>query len=296
MPLQFAVSDDGHVGEALRSHRGSHKLLGTGPCRRLAKLLPSKVTDNGTAAEVDFDLAEWLGSPLLVPVQDAMDAHIYRYVHGREKMGSVLDHALNFISDDHPRPPSVLRAQLRSAALEERQKTGDMPVYRLAEADLYEVATAFPSGARITDVYDWMPHLTFGGLLAADGTNAVYGVLSKALGTRFEPDALEADGPVARFAKAVEASVDKEDAPVYGELEAAELAAELSRWLVGVLPLPDELIELAETTPSALLQLRRVLRGSRTSTLIPKLALSVLLAGPPRGPNRGMVHRARTTA
>ena len=62
MVLTLRIVDDGGglSGVALRRHRGNHDLLGKNACRRLAKLLPSLVKDNGTAAEVDFVLAEWL--------------------------------------------------------------------------------------------------------------------------------------------------------------------------------------------------------------------------------------------
>ena len=65
MVLEYVVTDGGRTGVALRRHRGPHDLLGKGQCRRLAKLVPSAVTDNGTAAELSFGFVEWLSSPIL---------------------------------------------------------------------------------------------------------------------------------------------------------------------------------------------------------------------------------------
>ena len=52
MPLRYQVQDNGRTGIPLRRYRGDHELLGTGQCRRLAKVLPAHCQDNGTAAEV----------------------------------------------------------------------------------------------------------------------------------------------------------------------------------------------------------------------------------------------------
>ena len=50
MVLEYVVPDDGYTGLALIRHRGVHDLFGKGESRRLAMLLPSLLTDNGTAA------------------------------------------------------------------------------------------------------------------------------------------------------------------------------------------------------------------------------------------------------
>ena len=59
MGFEFVISnDDGRMGILLLCHRGVYDLLGKGHCRRLAKLVPSVVSDNGTAAEVAYGFAE----------------------------------------------------------------------------------------------------------------------------------------------------------------------------------------------------------------------------------------------
>ena len=52
MVFELVVGDDGGglTGDDLRRHRGEHVLRGKGGCRRLAKLLPAIVQDDGTAA------------------------------------------------------------------------------------------------------------------------------------------------------------------------------------------------------------------------------------------------------
>ena len=71
MTLTLVVADDGNTGVDLRRHRGAHDLLGAGQCRRLAKLLPALVKDNGTAAVVPHRVALWLGSALVGLKDDA---------------------------------------------------------------------------------------------------------------------------------------------------------------------------------------------------------------------------------
>ena len=56
--LQIADDGGGLVGDQLRAHRGDHVLLGKNACRRLAKILPYLVKDSGTAAVVNYPLAE----------------------------------------------------------------------------------------------------------------------------------------------------------------------------------------------------------------------------------------------
>ena len=73
MPLQLAVADGGNTGVDLRRHRGAHNLLGTGQCRRLAKLVPNLAADNGTAALLNHPFIEWLAGPIIFP-DDAVRA------------------------------------------------------------------------------------------------------------------------------------------------------------------------------------------------------------------------------
>ena len=65
--LQLAVADGGNTGVDLRRHRGAHNLLGTGQCRRLAKLVPNLAADNGTAALLNHPFVEWLAGPIIFP-------------------------------------------------------------------------------------------------------------------------------------------------------------------------------------------------------------------------------------
>ena len=116
MPLRYRVQDEGRTGIPLRRHRGDHELLGTGQCRRLAKILPVLCQDSGTAALVPDLLSDYLAEPLLVPADDLITVKIFRYKFGIQRKGVALDKALMAITSDNPRPESVLRAQLRVAA------------------------------------------------------------------------------------------------------------------------------------------------------------------------------------
>ena len=100
MVLEFVVNDDGRTGVDLRRHRGPHNLLGKGQCRRLAKLVPSACSDNGTAAELTFGFVEWLSSPILFLDDTVQDMFVYQFLIGLERMGNALDSALAKIKDD----------------------------------------------------------------------------------------------------------------------------------------------------------------------------------------------------
>ena len=83
MVLEYVVPDDGYTGLALIRHRGVHDILGIkGECRRLAKLLPSLLTDNGTAACVPFRLVEWLAAPILFLDASVREKRLYEYLVG----------------------------------------------------------------------------------------------------------------------------------------------------------------------------------------------------------------------
>ena len=99
--LQIADDGDGLADANLRAHRELHVLVGTRQCARLANLLPSSVKKIGAAAEVDYDLAEWLSSPLLRPEEAAQRILFYTVVTGWERMGVALDRALSKIPDDN---------------------------------------------------------------------------------------------------------------------------------------------------------------------------------------------------
>ena len=159
MVFEWAVTGDGGglTGNNLRRHRAEHLLLGKGACRRLAKLLPGHAVDNGTAAEVPFALAEWLSSVVLRLDPGAEAKLIYANQLGPNRMGKALDRALGKIKSDEPRHASVLRAERRRFGAIDFDKGGSGTVaYILHANELYEVATAFPTGADIDDVYDWI--------------------------------------------------------------------------------------------------------------------------------------------
>lgn len=248
MTFTLEVADDaGLAGVDLRRHRGAHVLLGKNACRRLAKLLPGLVKDNGTAAVVDFVLAEWLASPILRPEDEALALFAYAKVIGWERIGVALDRALAKITDDKPRDAGLLRAQLRRAAEIDFDKGGTgTEAYVALVADYYEVATSFPSGAGVDDVYDWMGLITNKDLVCPDGTMAAYGDLVPVLRERFDPDvALVANGPFDRLAKAITTSLAKDETDEYVALSANECALELSAWLRRALPVPDEISAVA---------------------------------------------------
>ena len=123
-------------------------------------LLPNIVKDNGTAAVVDFALAEWHVMPFFRPEPAAMLMLIYADGVGWERMGVDLDRALSKIMDDTPRHAGVLRAQLRRAAEVDFEKGGSgTDAYVALAQDYYEVADAFPTGNNINGIYDWSPTL-----------------------------------------------------------------------------------------------------------------------------------------
>ena len=227
MGFEWAVTGDGGglTGNDLRRHRGAHLLLGKGACRRLAKLLPGHAVDNGTAAEVSFDLAEWLSSVVLRLEPGAKGKRLFANQFGPNRMGKALDRALGGIKSDEPRHPSVLRAELRRYGAIDFDKGGSgTEAYILHADDLYEVATAFPTGVGVDDVYDWIGLWTLGHLVAADGTMVVYGDFVYPLGARFDSDiALAVDGPLDRLAKAITLSLDDDEKADYRVLPLAAL-------------------------------------------------------------------------
>ena len=176
MVLEFVVNDDGHTGVDLRRHRGPHNLLGKGQCRRLAKLVPSACSDNGTAAELSFGFVEWLSSPILFLDDTVRDMFVYQFLIGLERMGNALDSALAKIKDDAPRSAGVLRAQLRNVVTIIRAAGGpNADIFTVHDSDTYEVAAgAFPTGAGIDDVYDWVGTLRGKHLVTELGSYGVY--------------------------------------------------------------------------------------------------------------------------
>ena len=182
MPFVLAVADEGRTGRALRVHRGQHLLHGRQQCRRIAKLLPALVEDTGSFALVPHRLGIWLGAACAGLAEDARDAAVYAQMIGHERLGAALDACLPAVQDDAPRSPSVLRALLRREGIRRRAEELDDTLVRLP--DLYEVATAFPTGDGIDDVFDWIEFISYGALLDAEGSLTLIGDIEIQL-TRF---------------------------------------------------------------------------------------------------------------
>ena len=219
MPLQLAVADGGNVGVALRRHRGAHNLLGTGQCRRLAKLVPNLAADNGTAALLNHSFVEWLAAPIIFP-DDAVRARpLFTTMPSVEQYGKSLERALSKLKGDQPRAPAVLRAQLRRIALADRA-AGNVAAtdYTLADADVYQVAEgAFPTGPDVDDKYDWLGVLTVGQLVPADGSLVVYADLARLISPRFDhAEALKVGGVFDVFAKTVQKAVSRDEIDLLG--------------------------------------------------------------------------------
>ena len=267
MVLEYVVPDDGYTGLALIRHRGVHDLFGKGESRRLAMLLPSLLTNNGTAACLSFRLVEWLVCPFLFPDITVRDKRFYEYLVGIERMGAALDCALSKIRGDSPRPPAVLRSQLRLAAEQDRRARGsDATEYEVGEADLYEVAISFPTGPGIDGIYDWLGFILFKDLLCAAGSLAVYGEIAQACSNRFDPEVcLVAGGVFDDLARTIQRSVDREEVEFLSSLQDEDLAAELTAWLRRVLPSPDDISKFEVSRASSLRSLRVVLKSSYTS-------------------------------
>ena len=165
MPLTLVVHDDaGHTGRALRRHRGEHALLGEGQCRRLASLLPAHCKDNGTHAEIPFRVAAWLALPMADIAADMRPIKVWAQMVGVERMGKMLDTALAQVRGDDAIPLPVLRGSLRGIAMGARDGT-NADDFVVKAADLYEVATAFPTGPGIDDEWDFFGHVTYNRLL-----------------------------------------------------------------------------------------------------------------------------------
>ena len=262
MVLSLQSNDDGGgLTGAARRHRTDHTLLGKLACRRLAKLLPGLVTDNGTAAVVSFSLVEWLVTPFIRQELAASHLLIYANVLGWERMGVALDRALSKILDDTPRHAGVLRAQLRRAAEIDFEKGGaGTDAYVALATDYYVVADAFPTGADVDDIYDWTGLMVYKDLASADDTMKVYADLVPVLRERFDSGvALVKGGAFDRLAKTLTTSLGADATAEIIELGAVEMAEEMAVWLVRMLPVPEELAVMSPTRTSALLALRSVL-------------------------------------
>ena len=82
----------------------------------------------------------------------------------------------------------------------------------MGEADLYEVATAFPSGEGIDGIYGWLGYIQFKDLLCAAGLLAVYGEIAQACSPRFDPEvSLEVDDVYDNLAMNIQRSVPHDE-------------------------------------------------------------------------------------
>ena len=228
------------------------------------------------AAEVPFRFALWLVSGLLVLAPDAKDALYFQYVPGIERIGAALDRALSGITGDLPRSASVLRKQLSQVA-RRHIAAGVGAAYVVALADLYEVADDFPTGQNVDNYYDWIGVVTLGMLTDAAGRLGIaYGSLEQCMGLRFDSDAAVAvRGPLDMLSQVIQRSADPEDSYLLYNCTAVEMADELSRWIVRVQPVADELTILRDTPLGSQQLLRRQLVASHDGKLSDVIATNV---------------------
>ena len=76
MPLRLVVDSISLADEALRLHRGKHDIIGTGPCARLADIIPYDIQSSSgppAAVRLSWGLVEFLSLPLLVAGDDILD-------------------------------------------------------------------------------------------------------------------------------------------------------------------------------------------------------------------------------
>jgi len=181
---------------------------------------------NETTANVPHRLALWLASSIMGLHEDAKEALIFALMIGHQRMGAALDKCLSKLEGDSPRSPSVLRGQLRVIANALRLKD-DFEACVLRLADLYEVATVFPSGNAVDNIYDWFAFVTYGDLLDADKLLTILGYFEQCLTERFMPTYLDPGGSLDRLAFLITKSLDDGDLPELMDLEPRPLAVEL---------------------------------------------------------------------
>ena len=73
MPLRFVNDSNMLADAALRQHRGTHDVIGTGPCARLADIIPHDIHSSGgqpAAVRLSWGLVEFLALPLLMAGDD----------------------------------------------------------------------------------------------------------------------------------------------------------------------------------------------------------------------------------
>ena len=268
MPFRYAVAEDGRTGDDLRRHRGVHLLHATGQVQRLALLLPILVCCNSSSSHaiLDFRLALFLTASFLALHDDAKLALVYAMEIGIERLGTALDRVLMEIKGDEPRSPSVLRVQLRDAARVLRAN-GDYLACTVRMADLYEIASSFPTGLGVDDSYDWFAHVTLFMLLDAEKLLAAYCHIALAISDRFDSAlALAPGGSINKLSRAVTKAYDPADIDILTDLAASELAVELCSFLARVLPFPDGIAEYNLSVTATLLNLRRFLVSATAGT------------------------------
>ena len=178
---------------------------------------------------------------------------------GHERLGAALDKALVKISDDLPRTASVLRAELRKIASELRKE--GVEELLVAAVDLYGVAVAtdFPTGDGVDDVFDWFRHVTYADLLDAENTLVICADLELCFANRFDPAVLAEGGPTDKVCKLITTSFNPEEVAVVSDLSPAELAAEAASLLRLSLPSVDQLADYSDTAGGARRALKRQL-------------------------------------
>ena len=254
MPLRYAIDDGGQVGAALRARRGAHAIAGTGQSRRLARIVPTHATDNGAEVLLQHSFVEWLSSPLLFPTEAVRALKVYKAMASVEAMGRAIERALSRLPHDLPLSPAALRGKLRRIAVQDADAWSSRSgVYVLDTADTYELAEGdFPSGLNIDDKFDWFGCLCYDDLAHDGGSLVIYGDLAAAMSPRFDSaEAAKVGGIYDLFAVAIEKATKKDEQDLYSELEKDELAVEIGNWLRRLMPIPDELSDLAGTTASA---------------------------------------------
>ena len=93
---------------------------------------------------------------------------IWSQMVGVERLGKMLDSVLSKLRSDEHIPLPVLRGMLRGIAVTARDGP-DADGFVVKAADLYVVASVFPTGADIDDLWDFFGHVTYSMLLDSMG-------------------------------------------------------------------------------------------------------------------------------
>lgn len=262
MPIRYDIDGGALAGAALRARRGAHNLVGSGQLRRLGKIVPTHAVDNGTQVLLRHAFVEWLSAPLLYPTDAVRALKVYKAMASAEAMGRAIERALSKLQSDLPLSPAVLRGRLRLIAVQDiavgASGSGD---YTLDVPDTYELSeSGFPTGENIDDKYDWIGCLSYDDLAQDGDSLVIYGDLAAAMSPRFDStEATKVGSIYDLFAVSIEKATKQDEQDLYTELGKEELAVEIGNWLRRLMPVPDELSYLSDTTASARISLRRYL-------------------------------------